>query len=88
MLPVAALLVPYLACHQVDSESCSNDAVNGPVSAVKEALDAAEKSAYDMLKLFSEGLRDDIHDVSTVTPFLLILGIIFMFTTKRNKISS
>lgn len=48
----------------MDSESCSNDAVNGPISAVKEALDAAEQSAYDMFKHFSEGLREDIRDVS------------------------
>lgn len=40
------------------------EGVQGPVQAVKDSLMAAEKSAYEMYKHFSDGLKEDVQEVS------------------------
>eukprot|EP00904_Undaria_pinnatifida_P005251 jgi/Undpi1/1856/HiC_scaffold_12.g05243.m1 len=45
-------------------DSCTQDAVSGPMAMARDALLLAEQAASDMFRHFSEGLRDDVHEIA------------------------
>lgn len=59
-----AFVLPVVAQDDMMGTWGGKEGVQGPVQAVKDSLMAAEKSAYEMYKHFSDGLKEDVQEVS------------------------